>query len=98
MPAMDVHTLYPKVSALGFSSCDTRALFQLTEFTTLQFRSNQISFLHEYAINILHLSIDRKELSEIFRICERTIQRTWRKVRNTRIPPGAIEQWTMILN
>jgi hypothetical protein len=89
MSALDVCTLYPTVAALGFSSHDMRALFQLTEFTTLQFRSRQICFLHEYAINILHQSLEKKELSEIFEMCERTIQRALAKGPQDPNPPGA---------
>jgi hypothetical protein len=50
-PALSVRTFYPRVIAFGFLKCDKRALFELTEFVAIQFRSACVP--DENAVNML---------------------------------------------
>jgi hypothetical protein len=68
LPGLDVAILYPRIAALNFSPRHIRALFEHTEFATLELRSNQICFLPDYADKTLSRRVDTKELSDIFEI------------------------------
>jgi hypothetical protein len=88
LPSLDVAILYPKSAALSFSPRDIRALFEHTEFSTLESRSHQTCFLPDYAGKTLNRLIDTKELSDIFEMSERTIRRILAKGPQDPSPSG----------
>jgi hypothetical protein len=79
LPGLDIAILYPRITALGFSSGNIRGLFEHTEFATLEWRSPQICLLQDYAGKTLNRRINTKELSDIFEMSERTTRRTLMK-------------------
>jgi hypothetical protein len=69
-------TIEYNLSALGISDREIRGLLSHSEFPSLQFRSHQICFLHDYPCNSLNRPLNTTELSTVFEVTTAVIRRT----------------------
>jgi hypothetical protein len=88
VPPVPLTTIEYNLSALGIPDREIRRLVSHSEFPSLQSRSHQICFLHDYPCNSPNRHLNTTELSTVFEVTMAVIRRVLRKRPENPQPPG----------
>jgi hypothetical protein len=87
-PPVPLTTIEYNLSAFGIPDREIRELLSHSEFPSLQFRSHQICFLHDYPCNSLNRPLNTTELSTVFEVTTAVILWILGKRPEDPEPPG----------